>query len=182
MEFQINFRPFRLSDAQFVNDLRRREDMERLIGGAKRPVALERDAKWIEDIMLNDDQKSIYFAITFIQSDDIIGYTSISEIDYRNGTCFWSGIKVAPEHSGKGIGTQAALKILKYAFEELRMVRCKGECLEEHESVLKLLLKIGFKKEGLMRSTIFKNGAHNNQWLLSVIKSDYEGIKRDFNI
>ncbi len=182
MEFQIKFRPFRLSDAMFVNELRQIEDMERNIGSVKRPVSYERDLKWIEGLILNDDQKVIYFAVTPHDSDDIIGYTSISEIDYRNGTCFWSGIKISPLQSGKGIGTQVALKVLKYVFEELRMVRCKGECLENHEAVLKMLLKVGFKQEGLIRSSIFKNGVQHNQWLLSVIAVDYAEIKNKYNL
>ncbi len=182
MNFQISFRPFKLADATFVNNLRRDEGMERLIGGQKRPVSYERDLKWIEGIMLNDDQKSIYFAVTLAGDDNIIGYTSISEIDYRNGTCFWSGIKIDPAQSGKGIGTEVTLKVLKFVFEELRMVRCKGECLESHTNVLKMLLKIGFKQEGLMRNTIFKNGEHNNQWLLSVIDSEYVEIKSRYEL
>ncbi len=181
MEFHISFRPFSASDATFVNELRQKEDMERMIGGAKRPVSPERDAKWVESIMLSDDQKNIYFAITKNGSNEIIGYTSISEIDYRSGTCFWSGIKLDPSLAGKGLGTEVALKILKYVFEEMRMVRCKGECLENHP-ILSMLLKVGFKQEGLMRNTIYKNGTHNNQWLLSVISSDYQDIKAKYQL
>jgi ribosomal-protein-alanine N-acetyltransferase len=182
MEFQINFRPFKLEDAKFINDLRRLEDMERLIGGTKRPVSYERDLKWVEDIIMKDNQGVVYYAITLKGEDDIIGYTSISEIDYKNGTCFWSGIKIDQTKARKGVGTEVALKILKYVFEELRMVRCKAECLEEHEAALKMMLKVGYKQEGLMRNTIFKNGYHNNQWLLSVISSEYSEIKERFNL
>jgi RimJ/RimL family protein N-acetyltransferase len=54
--------------------------------------------------------------------------------------------------------------------------------LEEHEAALKMMLKVGYKQEGLMRNTIFKNGYHNNQWLLSVISSEYSEIKERFNL
>ncbi|SDY70291.1 GNAT family N-acetyltransferase, partial [Hymenobacter psychrophilus] len=94
MEFRIDFRPFRLEDAQFINDLRQLENMESMLVGNKRPVAFERDVKWVQDVMMNDSQTSIYFAIIESGKDEIVGYTSISEIDYRNGTCFWSGIKL----------------------------------------------------------------------------------------
>jgi len=182
MEFDIDFRPFTLEDARFVNKLRREESIERFIGGSKRPVSLERDIKWVQDIIMNDNQSIIYFAITPKGSEEIIGYTSISEIDFRNGTCFWSGIKIDNSRTGRGLGTQVALKILKFVFEELRMQRCKGECLEQHEAVLKMLHKVGYKSEGLMRSSVYKNGIYNNQWLLSVIKDDYADIKNKFNI
>ncbi len=182
MEFQINFRSFELGDARFINNLRRDEAMERLIGGAKRPVAYERDLKWVEDIILKDNQTAIYFAVTLAGSDEIIGYTSITEIDYRGGSCFWSGIKIDPAHAGKGIGSEVALRVLKYVFEELRMERCKGACLEHHGAVLKMLQKVGFRQEGLMRHSIFKNGGYHNQWLVSVILEDYHEIKKQYDL
>lgn len=182
MDFKIRFRPLQSDDARFINNLRNMESMERMLGGSMRPVAYERDVKWVEDIILGDSQSTIFFAITLAEADDIIGYTSISEIDYRNGTCFWSGIKIGEGHGGKGLGKQVTLKILKYVFEELRMERCKAECLEEHETALKMMLATGYKQEGLMRKKVFKNGAHNNQWLLSVIREDYAEIKKEFNL
>lgn len=179
MEFRIDFRPFRLEDAQFINDLRQLENMESMLVGNKRPVAFERDVKWVQDVMMNDSQTSIYFAIIESGKDEIVGYTSISEIDYRNGTCFWSGIKLDTRIAGKGWGTEVGLKVLKFVFEELRMERCKGECLEEHEAGRRLMLRIGFQIDGLMRSAVYKNGKQHNQYITSVIKSDYLQIKNE---
>lgn len=182
MEFQIKFRPLKIADARFINDLRNLESMEQMLGGAKRPVAYEREVKWIEDLILKDDPSTVYFAITLQENDHIIGYTSVSEIDFRNGSCFWNGIKIDGAHTGKGFGKEVALKILKYVFEELRMERCTGECLEHHEVALKMMLATGFKQEGLMRKKVFKNGVQNNQWLLSVIREEYTEIKKSFGL
>jgi [ribosomal protein S5]-alanine N-acetyltransferase len=182
MKFDIAFRPFCLSDACFVNNLRRDEGSEELIGSNKRPVSLERDTKWIEDLIMKDDQSKIYFAITGLFNEKIIGYTSISNIDYRNGSCFWSGLKIERNFSGKGYGKQTTLKILKFVFEELRMERCTAECLEQHAIALKMMLSSGFKQEGLMRNSIFKNGVFNSQFLLSMIREEYLQIKENFQL
>ncbi|OWP61516.1 hypothetical protein CDA63_19065 [Hymenobacter amundsenii] len=182
MEFAIDFRPFRLEDARFVNDLRRLESMESLLGGNKRPVSYERDAKWVQDLMLGDSPNAIYFAITAKGEDEIVGYASISEINYQNGTCFWSGVKLDSQKAGRGWGTQVGLKIVKFAFEELRMERCKGEVLEEHDGAMRMMIKIGFKVEGLMRSAVFKSGKHHNQFLLSMVRADYERVKEDLDL
>lgn len=182
MDFKIKFRPFRLADAKFINDLRRIESMERAIGGNLRPVAYERDLKWVEDLVLQDRQDAIYFAITLPDSDDIIGYISISEIDYRNGKCTFSGIKLAEKHAGKGLGKEATLKLIQYVFEELRMERCQAECLENHEASAKMMLGAGYKKEGLMRRAVYKNGVYNNVWLFSMIREDYLEIKKKFEL
>jgi RimJ/RimL family protein N-acetyltransferase len=182
MEFKIKFRAFRFGDEIFINKLREDDEMEKKIGGMKRYISINREAKWVHDIIMSDSQTSIYLAITEIDSDEIIGYTSISDIDYKDGTCFWSGIKLSKQHSGKGYGLQAALLALKYVFEELRMVRCIGKCIEEHIVALNLMLKVGYLQEGLMRKSLYKNGHHINQWLMSIVDDDYITVKQKFNI
>lgn len=182
MELTIFFRAFKTQDAEFINSLRRIEEMEDKIGGVKRFVSLEREIKWVNDLIMNDNQKIIYLAICEKGSDDIIGYTSISEIDYRNGSCFWSGIKLSQDKAGQGYGFQVALSVLKYVFEELRIERCIGTGLEEHEVALKLMGKAGFQKEGLMRKYVFKNGEFKNTWLLSILKEEYIIIKEKYRL
>lgn len=182
MEFNIRFRPLRLEDARFINNLRQMESMEKMIGGSSRPVAYERDVKWVNDLIMNDNQTMVNWAITGLDNDDIIGYTTVTNIDYRNGSCFWGGIKLDPGVAGKGLGQQTALKVLQYCFEELRMVRITSECQEHHVVALNMMLKIGYSKEGLMRKTLFKNGVFNNQWLLSVIDEEYAVIKERFQL
>lgn len=182
MDFKIKFRAFRIGDEVFINKLREDTERESKVGGMKRFVSLDREAKWVHDIIMGDSQSVFYFAVTPCDSDTIIGYTSISDIDYRNGTCFWSGIKLSRECSGKGFGLQIALLVLKYVFEELRMVRCIGKCQEEHIVALKLMEKAGYKKEGLMRKSMYKNGRHINQWLMSITDDDYKVVKDKFEL
>ncbi|RDC55819.1 N-acetyltransferase [Pedobacter chinensis] len=178
MQFNIKFRPLQLADAHFINNLRRLENMEKLIGGSIRPVSLERDQKWVEDLIMKDDQSTVYYAITELENEEIIGYTSVSNIDYRNGTCFWSGIKLDQTKAGKGYGKQTALKLMQFVFDEMRMVRLAAECQENHSIALNMMLNVGYQKEGLMRKRLFKNGKSNNQWLLSVTDEDYVEIKK----
>ncbi len=182
MEFNIQFRAFEMGDEVFINELRNDELRESKVGGNKRFVSLDRERKWVNDIIMGDSKTTMYFAITEVGSDEIIGYTSISDINFQNGTCFWSGIKISPQFSGKGYGLQVALKIIKYVFEELRMVRCIGVCQESHMAAYKLMEKAGFKPEGLMRKKLFKNGTHINQYLFSIIDDDYADIKLKYSI
>ncbi|MCU0605865.1 MAG: GNAT family N-acetyltransferase [Candidatus Edwardsbacteria bacterium] len=182
MVFGIYLRAFRTEDALFINALRRIEAMENKIGGVKRFVSPERELKWVQDIIQGDNPSAVYLAICENGNDGIIGYTSIADIDYRNGSCFWSGIKLAPEKSGKGYGLQTALMILKYVFEELRMVRCIGHALEEHGVAIKLMEKAGFRKEGLMRNYVYKNGEHKNTWLLSILQEEYIQVKQRYEL
>jgi len=182
MEYDIKFRALKKGDEIFINALRENEEIEAKISGVKRYVSIDREEKWVNDIIMNDNQSTLYFAVTEMNSDTIIGYTSISDIDFRNGTCFWSGIKLSPSMSGKGYGFQIAVKILIYVFEELRMVRCIGMCQEDHIVAMKLMLKAGYKKEGLMRKFLYRNGRHINEWLLGITDDDYKELKQKYRL
>ena len=182
MEIDIFFRAFELADAKFVNDLRKIDEFENQIGGNKRFVSSARDAKWLESLIFNDYQDKLYVAICEKESKNIIGYTSVSDIDHVNKSCFWSGIKIHPHFNGKGYGTKTVLLILKFVFEELNMERCTGQCLEEHIVAKKLMEKVGFKVEALQRHSVFKNGKYHNQFILSILKEEYPSIKETFKI
>ena len=177
----IYFRALEINDAELINKLRKIEEMQNLIGGAKRYVSLEREREWVKSLIINDDPSKVYVAICEKETNELVGYTSIADIDFRNGSCFWSGIKTASKFSGKGYGTQTALLVLKYVFEELRMERCIANCLEEHIVAQKMLKKVGFVKEGLMRHYNYKNGGYKNTWLYSILSKEYKEINKKFN-
>lgn len=182
MQFDIYLRAFKLEDAVFINDLRKNPEMEGKLTSHTKFVALERDQKWVQDLIMNDDPTIAYAAICENGSEEIIGYTSFSKIDYRNGTCLASGIKIVSPTPRKLYGLQALFLGLKLAFEEMRMGRLETIVLEEHTGSLRLMERGGFKREGLMRNFVYKGGQHKNCWLLSITKEDYVFIKEKNNL
>jgi len=182
MEFEIYFRPLKLDDAEFINNMRQNTEMENLIAGNKRFVSLEKDKKWLENIILSDDPCFEFFAINQKETDTIIGYASIADIDYRNGKCVWSGLKIDTPFSKKGFGFQSTLLLIKHVFEQLRIERFHAECLEEHEASLKMMLKAGFVKEGLLRHGAYKDNRFQNIYLLSMLRQEYDITKSKYEL
>ena len=78
-----------------------------------------------------------------------------------------------PEKSGGGIATQSAKMLLRYVFDELRMERCKGTCLEDNVAAQRLIEKVGMNKEGLMRNAIYKDGRFQNVITYSILRDEY---------
>lgn len=182
MIFSVYLRALKVEDASFINKLRSIPMMENLILGPKRFISLERETEWVKSIILSDNNSVIYVAVCENGSDKIIGYASVSDIDYRNGTCSWSGIKIDPEFSGKGYGFQVILLLSKHIFEELRMVRCRTQIQENNVVSLNVFKKAGFVKEGLMRKYAYKNGEHKNVCLYSITDDDYTLIKEKYDL
>lgn len=183
MEFDVYLRAFKPEDAHFINELRKNKDIEEKIGGPTKFVSLEREQKWVNDIIYNDDPRNGWLAVCEKGgNDDIIGYVTANDIDYRNGTCIGGGIKVISPTPGKFYGLQVLLLGLQLAFEEWRMVRFSVMVLEENTGSLRIMERAGFKREGLMRNYIYKNGYHRNCWLLSMTDQEYRETKAKYKI
>ncbi len=84
METNIFFRALEPDDAIFINKMRRLDNMTSLTGEAPRYVSLEREKKFVNDIIFGDRQDLFYVAICENGSDKIVGYTKVSDIDFRS--------------------------------------------------------------------------------------------------
>ncbi|MFK7808566.1 MAG: GNAT family N-acetyltransferase [Saprospiraceae bacterium] len=75
-------------------------------------------------------------------------YRLTAEIGYWLGEDYW----------GKGIATKAIELITKYGFEELQLERIHTGVFEFNTASMKALEKNGYKKEGIFRNNVIKNG------------------------
>lgn len=77
------------------------------------------------------------------------------------------------KYRGKGVGREAALETLRFAFYSLGLNRVFLKVLEENESAVRLYERMGFKKEGMLRKSVFKNNAFNNELLFGMLKEEF---------
>ena len=63
MNFNIKFRAFRIGDEFFINKLREDAERESKVGGMNRKVSIDREAKWVKDIIFGDNQKEFHFYV-----------------------------------------------------------------------------------------------------------------------
>jgi len=164
----IYLRAFELDDYKLLNKWRNNEKMYQLTCGNKYFISSVYDRKWVENKIFNKE-KDIYLAICLNENDQLIGYTSINEIDHRNFRAKWGGIMIDPAHNGKGVATEVGEIVIDHVFNELGFKRLHTNILEEHGASLRLVEKLGFKKEGFLRSSVFKMGKFHNEVILALI-------------
>jgi [ribosomal protein S5]-alanine N-acetyltransferase len=69
--------------------------------------------------------------------------------------------------------TQAAVQaVLQHAFEDLGLNRVEASCMPENEPSRRLLLSIGFRQEGLVRSALKINGVWRDHLLFGILRTD----------
>lgn len=128
-------------------------------------ISKEEQERWYKQRYLKDKNYLIFIAC---DNQTPIGYGQIVHIDNLNYSCEL-GFCIKPEFQGKGYGKALVDKLVKHAFKILKMHRIYLEVFADNEKALKLYEKYGFKKEGILRDKILKNGVFKDVLIMSII-------------
>ena len=135
----------------------------------------EADAEfWIT--FANNAAPSIHLAIaldgTAIGGIGIIAGEGITRHTGKFG--YWLG----ETHWGKGIATAAARSMAAHAFSGSLFERLEAQVLAWNPSSMRVLEKVGFIREGVMRRSIFKDGQFTDSVLYALIINEWRSIHK----
>ncbi len=80
---------------------------------------------------------------------------------------------ISDDYKNKGLMTEALKPIISYGFETMKLFRIEAFLSLENIPSFKLLIKFGFKQEGLLRNHYLKDGVYEDSAIFSLLKSDY---------
>lgn len=173
---RIYLRAFELEDYKLINQWRRDPDITALLSGNVIFVSSEREKKWVEDMIFNDTN-SLYLAICLNETQEMIGYLSVTSIDLRNRKAEWAGLIIGRKDLLRhGYANEAIRLMLEHLFFQLGLHRVYAYVLEEHKSSLQMCYKAGFKQEGVLKDNMFKFNRFHNSVLLAIFKDEFEAI------
>ena len=141
------------------------------LGGCKFFVSSAYEKKWIEDAIY--DSKNIRLAVCLKADGLYIGNVGITNIDLSN-RCGMVHILIGNRsYWNRGAGTESLQLLMDYAFRERCFHRLEALVLEDNISSIRIFQKCGWKEEGTLRETVFKNGRWHNQIHLAILETDY---------
>lgn len=132
------------------------------------PITLENTLKWFSKNRNSEQRRD------FVLEDD-------GEVVVMNGL---TGLEppinkvesytfVKPDAKGKGYGTKSELLMCGYAFYHWTVNKIWSFVDSDNEASLYMSYKIGYKKEGVLRDELFKNGKYMDRYYLGMLKSDF---------
>lgn len=134
------------------------------------PLSLENQKEWLKNLGKNS------LAFTMFQkigdNKEFIGLATLNNIDHVNQRASW-GMKLKTNIQSKGLGFEASLLIIHYAFNFLNMNKIHADYIEENISSKKLTEKIGLRKEGLLVNHLYQNGEFRNLILVGILKEEF---------
>ncbi|WP_228013493.1 GNAT family N-acetyltransferase [Nostoc edaphicum] len=84
------------------------------------------------------------------------------------------GYELNTQYWGQGYATEAAKEILKFGFEELKMHRIWSWCVAENVASVRVLEKIGMRREGHLREKELIKGRWYDNFLYAILDHEWK--------
>ncbi len=165
--------------SQDLNDTLRwhnQEDIRMMYSGHPFPVNLELEQKWYEKILTSNFPTTV-FGISIKDSSTLIGISMLKDINMINRVAEFAIYIGDENYRGKGYSYEATLETLNFAFNQLGLNRIFLKVLQENDAAIKLYLKAGFQKEGVLRKAVFKNNEYKDEFIMSILEAEYQDGK-----
>jgi RimJ/RimL family protein N-acetyltransferase len=82
------------------------------------------------------------------------------------------GIWLRPEYRGWGIGAQAQAQLARLLFAHTQTNRVEASTEVDNIAEQRALERAGFTREGLIRGSMWRNGAHRDSCLYSILRHE----------
>ena len=133
------------------------------------PICVEKTEKWFDSHLGQTDR---YDAV--IEVDGVpVGTIGLLSIDQKNKKAEYYIAMGEVAYKGKGIAKEASRLILQYGFDVLKLNRIYLYTESENVAAQKLFEKVGFIKEGLIRSDIVSRGKYADRYVYGVLREEW---------
>lgn len=138
------------------------------------PFSLAQEERWFENLLERlERQTDVLLAIE--TADGVhIGNVGLHSIDWKNRNAEF-GIAIGEKaYWGQGYGTDATRTLLTLAFGEMNLHRVFLRVDTDNLRGIRCYEKVGFQREGILRQVGFKGGAYHDQYMMSILESEFE--------
>lgn len=166
---KFELRKWRLEDVQDVAHYANNEHIAANLRNVfPYPYTLEDAKAYVSSCVENDEERQICRAI--IVDGHAVGSIGIfcgSDVYEKSGEL---GYWLAEEYWGQGIMTEAVKQICREAFEKFDIVRIYAEPFAYNAGSRKVLEKVGFSQEGVIRKGVCKWGKIHDYCIYGLLK------------
>lgn len=135
------------------------------------PVTDSQEEEWINSIIKDKSNKTIYFGIEDKSRKILIGIIFLSRINFIHQTS-WLGVFIGDKNSrGKGYGKEAVKMIVDYAFNNLNLRKVSLEVVKTNKAAIAVYKKLGFVIEGEMKKQVYVSSLYLDLIIMAVCKN-----------
>ena len=174
MERTVCFRDFEERDIDFIYKSKNDEKLNSMIVGQWHPFTYEEAAKWVHGCMGEHETYKFWAICTNDEEQRIVGWVSISSIDYDNRSACFHGIVIGDSLYNDGISwIETYLFVYNHVFDVLKLHRLYGEHLAEHSMSEPMSVAMYLLREGLKKDSIYRNGRYYDTAIDAILSDEY---------
>jgi [ribosomal protein S5]-alanine N-acetyltransferase len=137
----------------------------------------EEDAHWVIDFLRErfDSQLGLRWAICFRSDPAVLIGTCGYNAWLRRNNCGEIGYDLMTRYWNQGITTEAVRAILRFGFEKMALNRVEADVTTGNEASARVLVKLGFMEEGLLRQRGYWKGRYHDLRFFSLLRHEFAG-------
>jgi len=126
---------------------------------------------------LADPRLRFELAVTLAEDGRLVGGAGIraADADFRVADM---GYCLRADAWGEGLGTEAAVGLVRFGFEQLHVHRIWATCDSENTRSAHVLEKAGMALEGTLRDDTWLRGRWRSSRVYSILKPEWQHIRR----
>ena len=169
---RLLIRPIRLSDTPSQFELATAENVS-VFAGFPHPTSLADTRKWVR-LMIREAKmgKLARRQFTLIRREDGAWLGGIT-LRWPHGGVAEIGYAIHPRHQGNGYATEAARRVVDWAFTKFGAHRVQATCWVKNPKSARVLRKAGLRKEGILRGFLKKNGVARDEFIFGMTRQDH---------
>ena len=146
------------------------------VAGVKKFVSLETERRWLLNAIERHEKCEVLrFVVCLGSNSEPRGLISATSIDFINSSCELSSI-LSPECRNIGIIQQSWLLVYHYLFAHLGLHRVGCLILFDNIASRRAHIKFGLKEEGILRQSVFKDGAYKDLISYSMLSHEFYNL------
>ena len=170
---RLHLRPLSQSDVEFVYRHFSNPEINRYLLDEAPVNSVEQAQEIVDFFMLPTATTYTRWVLVTKADSQPIGTCGFHKCDKRNRRSE-IGYDLTPSAWGQGYMSEALTAMLEYGFTHLNLNRIEALVYTENAASLKLLEKLKFQKEGLLRDYFYQNDEFYDHWLLSLLKRQFQ--------
>lgn len=167
---RLTLRPYGPEDIDAVFGHANEESFGRYIPSVPWPYTREDAADFVRRAITKDPDVTPMFAIE--HDGRLIGGCNLHAIDHDAGTA-GTGYALGRQWRGEGFGSEAAARLLEYAFEELGLALVYAFADPRNAASCRVMEKVGMQHEGTLRGRDVHRGERCDRRFYSILREEW---------
>jgi RimJ/RimL family protein N-acetyltransferase len=148
------------------------------------PLMLQGEEAWLsrmsEGLTGRNAFTDMMLLIIEKQTNHPIGTIGLHQVDWKNRHALTGTLIGEKKLWGKGLGTDAKMLLLNWAFNELGLNSIESHVIEFNKRSAAYSIKCGYKEAGRLHQRHFRDGTYHDDILLEVLADEWRPLWKKF--